>query len=436
MFRARHSIATAQVAPVLFLVSCAAMVLSAIPAIAQDIAYGPASYYVASTTGAGSGVPTVTGYSGAGLTIVPTFTANFVADFGANAAAAENAWMAAAQVYMNNFSDPIHINITVDAVTGTGVFGESNTGLNGYSYTTLRNAVVADATTTDDATAIGGGGSVTVANSGGAVWWVSRGEAKALKLIADDGNNDGTTTFGAGNPFSFSGVPPGGTYDFQGVAAHEIAEVMGRFGLKGGTVGSFTNSYSLVDDFSYTGGGAKFVAGGPNAWFSIDNGTTLLKEYNDWTSNGLDSRDWASGFGNDSFNQFSNSGVVNPVSDVDLREMDVIGYDRVAVPEPSTLALLGAGARTLCRPTETKGRPSGLIASFEQIETIGPDSFVGANRVSATPIRWPTQASGLNGATIPRRTTLGGLRKPLRHILRPVRQNDLRSGAVDRGKRF
>ena len=60
-------------------------------------------------------------------------------------------------------------------------------------------------------------------------------------------------------------------------------------------------------------------------------------------ANGLDSRDWASGFGNDSFNQFSNSGVLNPVTVVDLRLMDVIGYDRIAVPEPTAGALLAMG---------------------------------------------------------------------------------------------
>jgi hypothetical protein len=320
------------------------MVLSAIPATAQDIAYGPASYYVDSSTGSSTGVPTATGYSGAGLTITGNFTANFNANFGANAVAAQNAWLAAAQVYMNNYSDPIHVNITVDATAGTSPFGASSTSLITTSYANLRAKVVLDAKTADDNTAIGPGGSMTVADptGGTGTWWVSRAEAKAIALIADDGNNDGTTTFGAGNPFSFAGTPGAGTYDFQGVCAHEIAEVMGRLGLKGGTIGSFSNSYSLVDNFAYTGAAAKGIKGGPGNFFSIDNGTTLLKQYNDYTANNLDSRDWAGG-PSDSFNQFASSGVVSPVSAVDLREMDVIGYD-LAVPEPSTLALFGVGA--------------------------------------------------------------------------------------------
>src|SRR5262249_3833328 len=79
----------------------------------------------------------------AGLIITPTFTANFNADFGANAVAAQNAWIAAANVFETNFTDNIHINITVDAVAGTSVFGQSSFPLNSTSYANLRNLVVA-----------------------------------------------------------------------------------------------------------------------------------------------------------------------------------------------------------------------------------------------------------------------------------------------------
>jgi len=286
------------------------------------------------------------------LIIVPTFTAGFVSAFGADAVAAENAWIAAANVFQTNFSDNIHINITVNGVAGTGVFGQSNTFLGSLPYSSLRTAVVADAKTADDMTSIGAGGSVAVTDplTGTHTWWVTRAQAKALGLLTDDLSNDGTTTFGAGNPFTFSGAIAPGTYDFQGVAAHEISEVMGRLGLMGATIGNFTNSYDLADLFTYSGAGVRggSFAGGchsTNDWFSIDNGTTLLKKENDYCANGLDVDDWAPGT-NDSFNQFSNPNIVNAVTDVDLRNMDVLGYDRVfatTTPEPSTLALMVTG---------------------------------------------------------------------------------------------
>lgn len=293
------------------------------------------------------------------LVITPTFTANFNANFGANAAAAQAAWTAAAQIFTTHFADNIHINITVDAVAGTNVFGQSDTSLLSISYADLLTRFTAEAMTPNDNIAIGPGGSMTTADpTGGAGnWWLTRSQAKALGLIPDDMSEDGATAFGAGNPFTFSGAITAGTFDFQGVAAHEISEVMGRLGLSGGTVGTTTNSFSLIDNFSYTGFGTKGLGAGPGNNFSIDNGATLLKLWNDSTANGLDSRDWAPGT-NDAFNQFSGPDVVNPVSAVDLQLMDVIGYDLVI---PSAVAG-AARASGIVRPAVAgPARASGIV---------------------------------------------------------------------------
>jgi hypothetical protein len=88
------------------------------------------------------------GLARADLVITPTFTAAFVSDFGANAGAAEAAWIAAANVYETNFSDNIHINITVDAVVGTSVFGQSNTFLQSVSYFYCNGFVTTNIATT------------------------------------------------------------------------------------------------------------------------------------------------------------------------------------------------------------------------------------------------------------------------------------------------
>ena len=208
--------------------------------------------------------------------------------------------------------------------------------------------------------------------NGAGVWWLARAQAKALGYIPDDTSDDGGTTFGAGNPFTFSGVIPAGTFDFQGIAAHEISEVMGRLGLSGGTVGTTTNSFSLIDNFSYTGPGTKGLRGGPGNQFSIDNGTTLLKLWNDPTVNRLDSRDWAGGT-NDAFNQFSGRGVLNPVSPVDLQLMDVIGYGSTAIGS----VLETAGHITFLRGHEVGsgyGRPPDFL-DCEVIVRLAEDPF-------------------------------------------------------------
>ena len=285
------------------------------------------------------------------LVITPTFTAGFDTNFGANAAAARAAWQAAADFFGANITNNIHVNITVDAVPGTGVFGQSNTSLLSIPYATLRSLFAARATTQDDATALGPGGSMTAADptNGTGTWWLTRAQAKALGQIPDDTSQDGTTRFGAGNPFTFSGSIAPNTFDFQGIAAHEISEVMGRLGISGGTIGTTVNSFSLIDNFSYTGPGTKGLQGGPGNQFSLDNGTTLLKLFNDPTVNHLDSRDWAPGT-NDAFNQFSNGGVINPVSAVDLRLLDMLGYN--------VTAQVGAGV-TRFVITEN-GQPAGV----------------------------------------------------------------------------
>ena len=206
---------------------------------------------------------------------------------------------------------------------GTKAFGESfaNNPVHFVCGVVCDGSVTARETQ-NDKTAIGPGGSMSATDptNGAGTWFVTRPQAKALGYISDDMSDDGGTTFGAGNPFTFSGAIVPGTFDFQGIAAHEISEIMGRIGLSGGN-----NSFSLIDNFSYTGPGTKGLRGGPGNSFSIDNGTTLLKLFNDSTANGLDTRDWAGGT-NDAFNQFSSSNVVNPVSAVDFQVMDVIGY--------------------------------------------------------------------------------------------------------------
>src|SRR5215469_9642893 len=131
--------------------------------------------------------------------ITPTFTTGFETNFGASATAARAAWNAAAKVFTDAFSDPIHINITVDAVTDSKVFGESSMGLVKISYDDLYDQVTGYASTQNDAVAIGPGGSMTRADptNGTGTWKLARAQAKALGHISDDMSNDGTTTFGS-----------------------------------------------------------------------------------------------------------------------------------------------------------------------------------------------------------------------------------------------
>lgn len=279
------------------------------------------------------------------LTINLTFDGTVATQFGANAGNFQTAANKATLAFTSIFNDPINVNITMSAVAGTSILGQSNSFIFAVPYTNLRNAVVADATSSDDALAIGATGSVVAADPNvGGTWWVTRAQRKALGLAADDLTNDGTCTFGAGFTYDYdpSNGIGAGQIDMVGVMMHEISEVMGRIGIALGTVGGNANSVTLLDNFSYSAAGTKALGNPVGNYFSINGGTTNLKVFN--SVSGGDTRDWASG-SDDSFNAFSSSGVVNPLTTVGIQSMDVIGYTLTptAAPEPGAIALVALG---------------------------------------------------------------------------------------------
>ena len=263
----------------------------------------------------------------------------------------------AASQFSNNLTDSINVNIKVTAVSGRGTLGMSSTSLRSFSsYAALRSAVSSDSKTADDGTALSAGGSLPSTDPIGSahMYLVTRAEAKALNLIPNDFINDGTFTFGGG--FSYTYDPANravsGKMDFIGVAMHEFSEIMGRIPLMGENL-SGSPDYMLMDLFHYTGAGVRGLNNGAGRFFSINNGTTLLKAFNFPNGNGSDPQDWASGT-NDCFNAFANSSVENDLTPVDLRVMDVIGYDFASgSPTPTPTATPTPTPRGTPTPTVT-----------------------------------------------------------------------------------
>ena len=263
----------------------------------------------------------------------------------------------AASQFTDNFTDSVNVNIKVTAVSGRMTLGSSNTSLVSVSsYAALRGAVSTDSTTADDATVLSAGGSLPSTDPIGSahMYLVTRAEAKALRLRADDFTIDGTFTFGGG--FSYTYDPANravsGKMDFIGVAMHEFSEIMGRIPLMGENL-SGSPDYMLMDLFHYTGAGVRGLNNGAGRFFSINNGTTLLKAFNFPNGNGSDPQDWASGT-NDCFNAFASSSVKNDLTPVDLRVMDVIGYDFASgSPTPTPTATPTPTPRGTPTPTVT-----------------------------------------------------------------------------------
>jgi hypothetical protein len=131
-----------------------------------------------------------------------------------------------------------------------------------------------------------------------------------------------------------------------------------------------------MDLFHYTGAGVRGLNNGPGRFFSLDNGTSLLKRFNDSTVPPMpaDPQDWADGT-NDSFNAFSSEGVLNDMSEVDLRVIDMLGYDRTTtaagfVGNVSTRLPVGIGDNALIEGFIVQG-PGGSTKKI-LVRAIGP----------------------------------------------------------------
>jgi hypothetical protein len=269
------------------------------------------------------------------LNIVPTYTAGVTGAF-------QTAFGAVATRYDNLFTDPVTVNITVSAA-GTGL-GTSLTPLAGvFTYGQVRTALINDYAANPSAArtiAESAGGSIftTTDPSTTGRYFISTAEEKSLGLLA--GNNpasDGTFFYNGTLNYTLNHTAAPGAFDFQGVAEHEVSEIMGRISGLGGNIGD-SGGFLPYDLFRYTGAGTRGITntGGGN-YFSIDNGTTNLHGYNNATANpGSDPQDWDASNPADSYNAFLSEDQATMITPVDIEALNVLGWDtpQQAVPVP------------------------------------------------------------------------------------------------------
>lgn len=264
----------------------------------------------------------------AALTINTTYSASV--NNLANAAEVKTAFQAAANVFQTMFHNPVTVNIQVgwgellgSPVTSLGVAGM--TGYGSYSYSQVRTMLGATATSAADRTAYGS--FPTASPTGTLNYTLTPALAKALGVApAISSGMDGYVGFGAGYSFDFNrtdGIAPG-SYDFMGVALHEISHVLGR--VSG--LGSTTPINGLpIDLFRYSAAGTTSFGYNDPAYVSIDGGITNLATFN---SSGTADRDsWVS-TPDDSFSAYATAGVVNDITTADRIVMDVLGWNTVA----------------------------------------------------------------------------------------------------------
>jgi hypothetical protein len=224
------------------------------------------------------------------------------------------------QFYESEITNPITLNIDVGwgeiAQQGmmSGALGESESYLEAFSYSQIRSALIANATSSTQLSAFNALPTSAPVNG---PFYLTLADATALGLYSSGTTLDGYVGFSSSYPFAYNdstGVPAG-EYDLYGVVAHEITEVMGRISMVA------SSGYSDLDLLRYSAPGVFSTSTG---YVSSNGGNTVLNYLN--SNPGGDLGDWASSAGNDAYNAFSNSGVVNSVTQADLTVMNILGY--------------------------------------------------------------------------------------------------------------
>jgi hypothetical protein len=304
------------------------------------------------------------------LTIKPTFDSSITSR--SNAATIEAAFDTAAAQIDKDFANRATVNITVSwgsvggEKLGAGDVSGSVDNLSGaYSYA----AVVADLTAASKANPKDTTLATAVSHlpktdpSKKNSFEIPYAEAKAIGLLPPTlPIADGYVGFSSTTNFDFNPVGgiTAGDYDFEGLATHEIEEVLGRTSGLESASPAWATPFDL---YRYTAAGKDSFSYSAGAYFSINGGVTNLGDFN-YAGTG-DRGDWqAVAGGTDLQSAFLSTGKAYALSASDLTALDALGWGvwsaaggslstgpstlspvggAQGVPEPTTWAMLLAG---------------------------------------------------------------------------------------------
>ena len=277
------------------------------------------------------------------LVIVPIFGPSITSL--ANASAVEAAFNAAASVFSRSFADPVtvRINVSWGSVGGralpAGDLGSSLTNLySGWGYSEVTAALSAASVSNSSNWSL----AQAVANLAATDptrlenFGIPYAEAQALGLLpANLATTAGSIGFKSGMTYDFN--PADGisanAYDFQGLAEHEIEEVLGRVTGLQSSAPQYATPFDL---FRYTAKGVSSFSYGAHAYFSLDGGASNLGNFN-YLGSG-DRSDWFGGStSSDIQNAYFSVGKLMVFSSADLSGLYALGWDTSTAYVPGAL---------------------------------------------------------------------------------------------------
>ena len=270
------------------------------------------------------------GTSADALTIKPIFDSSITSL--PNAAVVEAAFRAVANQFDASFSTPVTIKIGVSwgRVDGgplpSGDIAASESTLTGpFTYSNIVGAFKADAAANPrDANAVNAAASVPARSPAGSLYYeMPYAQAQALGFLPASINPDsGFVGFSSMTKWDFNptdGVSAG-YYDFQGLAAHEISEVLGRIT---GLVSSRPTYATMFDVLRYSAPRVSSFSFNSAAYFSVNGGVTNLAPFN--IAGGGDRSDLHA-VARDAQDAFLSPATVYGLSTADLVALDVLGW--------------------------------------------------------------------------------------------------------------